>query len=67
MRVISRCNIITEVLQEEIVEWVIFNPNFKPSCVLSDTGIILKPESNQKEVCTKCQCIVLIVMYTMIC
>ena len=49
----SRYNTTPKLSREEIVEWIFLNPNFKPSYVSSDTGEVLNPESNQKEVFPK--------------
>ena len=40
-------------MREEIVEWIVSHPNFKPSCVSIDVVTILNPVSNLKEVFPK--------------
>ena len=49
MRGCSRYNTITKLLREEIIEWMLSQPNAKPSCVSSDAVTVLDKYSNQRE------------------
>ena len=53
MRGCSRINKISKLLIEDVLGFILFHPNVKPSCVSSDSLTVLNQKSDIKELSSK--------------